>query len=80
MPVHNFIRRYLPTPADVIFALNTIHERSDDLSAGAREDQLARTAEEGNARLRLVRIISTVILLVTLALCAVYLIAQTLAL
>ncbi len=78
MPDRNFIRPMMPTQADVMYALNTITDRSDDLLADAQEEQLARKAEKGNRRLRRSRIVGMALFLLALALVAVYLIANLL--
>lgn len=68
MPDRNFIRPMMPTQADVMYSINTISDRSDDLAADANEERLAREAEQGSGRLRGLRLISRGMLLPALAL------------
>lgn len=78
MPDRNFMLPNMPTQADVMYSINTLHEHSDDLATEVTERQLAREAEKGNPRLRRSRIIGMIIFFIALAIFAAYAIAQVL--
>ena len=79
MPNRNFMRPNMPTQADVTYSIITIHDQTSDLAKDFNEENMARAAEQRNARLRRSRIISTSIMLLILALFAAYAIAHVLA-